>query len=90
MVDDELVEQLRQAYGDWIQGNPDPAVALLADDVTWALPGNSAVSGTYRGIEEVQGFWMSLAEHLRGLEVHELLAGGDHIAVLNKVELTAG
>ncbi len=90
MVNDELVEQLRAAYEEWIQGNPEPAVAMLSDDITWIVPGNSAVSGTYNGIDEVMAHWKALGAALRGLELQQILSGGDYLAVFNMVTLTAG
>jgi len=30
----------------------------MADDAEWAVPGNSAVSGTYHGKERVRVVWM--------------------------------
>jgi uncharacterized protein len=90
MVNDELVEQLRAAYEEWIQGNPEPAVAMLADEIAWIVPGNSAVSGTFNGIDEVMGHWKALGEQLRGLELQQFLSGDDHVAVCNMVTLTTG
>jgi ketosteroid isomerase-like protein len=90
MVNDELVEQLLAAYEQWIQGNPEPAVAMLSDDIAWIVPGNSAVSGTYNGIDEVMGHWKALGEQLRGLELQQVLSGGDYVAVSSMVTLTAG
>ena len=34
----------------------------MADDIEWVTPGNSAVSGTLHGKEEVGRFWAQLAE----------------------------
>ncbi len=90
MVKDELVEQLRAAYEEWIRGNPEPAVAMLSEDIAWIVPGNSAVSGTYNGIDEVMGHWKALGEQMRGLELQQVLSGGDYVAVFNMVRLTTG
>ena len=34
----------------------------IADDVEWITPGNSAISGTAQGREEVGALWAKLAE----------------------------
>src|SRR3954453_21446985 len=48
-----------QAFG---AGDLEGAMKNMADDIEWIVPGNSTVSGTYRGKDEVIGFWIKLAE----------------------------
>jgi ketosteroid isomerase-like protein len=61
----EMVDDLRHAYETWAQGDPQPALALMADDISWTVPGDNALSGTYTGSEEIMGLWRRLPEHLR-------------------------
>lgn len=37
-------------------------MARIADDVEWITPGNSAISGTLHGKQEVGSLWAQLAE----------------------------
>jgi len=41
-------ERIRAAFDEWAAGTGGP-FALLADDATWTVVGNSPVSGTYHG-----------------------------------------
>ena len=70
MVNDELVEQLRAAYEEWIQGNPEPAVAMLSDDITWIVPGNSVERNLHNGIDG-DGPLEGTGAALRGLELQQ-------------------
>lgn len=53
-----LVKAAYEAFG---AGDAAGAMENMADDVEWIVPGNSSVSGTYRGKAELGGFWMKLA-----------------------------
>jgi ketosteroid isomerase-like protein len=57
-------------------GDPAAAMANMADDVECVVPGNSTVSGTYHGKEELGAFWMKLAEKSY-TEVAELFLGDE-------------
>lgn len=37
-------------------------MADMADEIEWITPGNSAISGTARGKQELGGLWGKLAE----------------------------
>jgi ketosteroid isomerase-like protein len=43
-------------------GRPLPLRKLLTDDVVWLVPGNNAVAGTYRGIDEVMRYFSARRE----------------------------
>jgi len=59
---EENIERCKKAYAAFGAGDVEAASADLADDIEWVVPGNSTLSGTYRGKDEVIGFWMKLAE----------------------------
>jgi ketosteroid isomerase-like protein len=58
------------------------------DDVEWVVPGNSTVSGTYRGKAEVTNFFAKLAEKSFTTTPSRFLADEDVVVVLGQV--TAG
>jgi ketosteroid isomerase-like protein len=62
MTAQENIEKTKAAYAAFSAADIDSASAELADDVEWIVPGNSTVSGTYRGKDEVIAFWIKLAE----------------------------
>ena len=59
---------------------------LLAPDVTWTVPGASRIAGTYRGIEQVLGYFelrRDLADRTFQMTRRDVLAGeGSRIAAL--------
>ena len=63
---------------------------LFADDVVWHVGGRSAITGDYKGKNEVLGFFAQLAERAGGtfrVDVHDVLANDVHVVAL--VTLTA-
>ena len=62
MAGEQNVETAKQAYAAFSAGDAEAAMARIADDVEWITPGNSAISGTLHGRQEVGGLWAQLAE----------------------------
>ena len=59
--------------------------ALLTEDVEGHVPGESAIAGDYRGIEEVISYFQrrrALAANTLRLHPGETLVGDSHVAVL--------
>ena len=53
-----VVRQFMAASGRFHGGGPgDELLPLLGEDVIWHVPGNNAIAGTYRGREEVLGYF---------------------------------
>ena len=68
--------------------DPEGAMKDISDSIEWVVTGNSSVSGTYRGKEEVGGFWMKLLEKGFTTNPMEFIAEGDKVVVLSEVELS--
>ncbi len=62
MAGEQNVETAKQGYAAFSAGDVEAALENIADDIEWIVPGNSAVSGSYKGKQEVLGFWGKLAE----------------------------
>ena len=62
MAGEQNVETARKAYAAFSAGDAEGAMSNIADDVEWITPGNSAISGTIHGREEVGALWAKLAE----------------------------
>jgi ketosteroid isomerase-like protein len=82
-----LLARLHAAQGAFYAGGPaQPLRALLADDVTWAVPGDNAIAGRYAGVDAVMDYFARRRDHAgRSFRMHpgEVLTGeGDHVAVL--------
>lgn len=70
-----------QAFG---AGDLEGAMKDMADDIEWIEPGDSAISGTYRGKDEVARFFMTLASKSFRTEPQHFIAEGDHVVVLTR------
>ena len=82
----ELVERYHAAQSDFYGGGEiDPLVELLAEDVAWHVPGSTAISGDYRGRDEVLRYFAERREHAGGrfrIRVRDVLASDSHAAAL--------
>jgi ketosteroid isomerase-like protein len=59
----------------------------MNDGVVWTARGDSSLSGTYRGKEEVGTLWAKLGEKGLKTEPHDFIADGDKVVVLTTVTL---
>jgi uncharacterized protein len=57
MAGEQNLEKAKKAYAAFSAGDAAAAMADLADDIEWVTPGNSAISGTVRGKEQVGELW---------------------------------
>lgn len=53
------IERFFAAYAD---GDRDGIAAVLADGITWSIPGHHPLSGTKHGVDEVLSFFDQLAK----------------------------
>ncbi|MGH2869165.1 MAG: nuclear transport factor 2 family protein [Solirubrobacteraceae bacterium] len=63
MAGEQNVESAKQAYAAFSAGDAAGAMANMSDDIEWVTPGNSAISGTAHGKQEVGALWAKFAEH---------------------------
>ncbi|MGO9819319.1 MAG: nuclear transport factor 2 family protein [Solirubrobacteraceae bacterium] len=62
MAGEELIEAAKRGYAAFSAGDAEGAMADIADDIVWITAGNSAISGTARGKQEVAALWAGFAE----------------------------
>jgi ketosteroid isomerase-like protein len=90
----ELIERLHAAQGAFYAGGPAaPLRALLTDDIVWTVPGENAIAGTYRGIDQVMAYFArrrDLAQRSFRMHPGEVLVGTEHVAVLTDGSATIG
>jgi ketosteroid isomerase-like protein len=82
-----LLDRLHQAQNKFYAGDPGATFPqLLAPDITWTVPGNNRISGTYRGLEAVLGYFRlrrDLADRTFQMTRRDVLVGdGTQIAAL--------
>ena len=85
MSADENIEKTKAAYAAFGNADIDGASAEIDDSIEWVVPGNSAISGTYHGKDEVIGFWIKLAEKGFTTTPEHFLGDGDLVVVLTHV-----
>jgi ketosteroid isomerase-like protein len=86
-------EVARRAYHAFLAGDMATMSELMSDDIVWHSPGSNPLSGTYRGKEEVFGFFAKMAELSDGpmeMDIHDILAGDDHVVGLVTAKAARG
>jgi uncharacterized protein len=77
-----VVQTAYEAFG---RGDIPGVLETFAPDIQWHIPGRNPLAGTYKGHEEVVGFFTQLMERSGGtfnLEVNDWLASDHHVVVL--------
>ena len=78
-------ELLRRGYDALARHDTAAVRALLAEDVTWRVPGRGPLSGDYHGVERVLAL-LAKRRQLSGdtfrIKVQEMLADRDRVAVV--------
>lgn len=81
----EIAKKGYEAYG---AGDVETALKDFDDDIEWVVPGNSTLSGTYRGKSEFMEMLGKLAEQSFTTRPERFFADGDDVVVLTSI--TAG
>src|SRR5690349_8895622 len=80
-------ESAETAYRAFASGDAAGAMENMDDDVVWTARGDSSLSGTYKGKEEIGSLWAKLAEKGLKTNPHDFIADGDKVVVLTTVTL---
>ena len=88
MSTSQNVETCKKGYAAFAAGDVETVLSYYDDDVEWVVPGNSTVSGTYRGKAALTGLFAKLAEQSVTTTPSRFLADGDVVVILTQV--TAG
>ena len=88
MSTSQNVETAKKGYAAFAEGDLETVLSLYDDDVEFVLPGNSTVSGTYRGKAELTDMFAKLAEQSLTITPSRFLADGEVVVVLSQI--TAG
>jgi ketosteroid isomerase-like protein len=90
MAGEENLEKARQGYAAFASGDAAGAMVNLAEDIEWIVPGDSAISGTLRGKQEVGEYWGKLAEKGFRVTPQYWFADDERVVVLTHVALEGG
>jgi uncharacterized protein len=78
----EIAKKAYEAYG---AGDVETALSTFDDDIEWSVPGNSTLSGTYRGKEKLKELLGKLAEKSFTTTLDRILGDGDDVVVITKI-----
>jgi ketosteroid isomerase-like protein len=86
---DENLDSVRRGYKAFNTGDIDTLRTILAHDVVQHVPGNGPVSGTYKGMDAVLGYYGRLAELTGGTFRADLLEchsdGTAHVTAVHQI-----
>jgi SnoaL-like domain len=82
-----LIDRLHEAQNEFYAGGSSAALEqILAADITWIIPGNNQIAGSYRGIEAVFDYFRrrrDLADGTFRMQRRDILIGeGARVAAL--------
>lgn len=87
-MNQDNVARLRQGYEAFEKGDLDTLRDLMSPDIVWHAGGNNPLSGDYKGMDELFGYFGKLFEITEGVlsqEIHDVLANDEHAIALTKV-----
>jgi uncharacterized protein len=85
---EQNIEKAKRGYAAFSAGDAAGAMEDLADDIVWITPGNSKVSGTRRGKQEVGELWQMFGENGFSVQPQYWFADDERVVVL--VQTTLG
>jgi ketosteroid isomerase-like protein len=82
-----ILDRLHEAQNEFYGGGSGAGLEeLLASEITWTVPGDNAIAGTYHGLDEVLDYFRArrdLADRTFRMERRDVLVGdGDRVAAL--------
>jgi uncharacterized protein len=90
-----LLDRLHKAQNEFYAGGSGAALEqLLAPNITWTVPGDNRIAGTYHGVDEVFGYFRrrrDLADRTFQMQRRDVLVGdGDRVVALTDGLATIG
>lgn len=83
----ENKERAEAGYRAFAAGDAAAAMEDMDDSVQWMVHGDSSLTGTYRGKQEIGELWAQLAQKGVKTEPHDFVAEGDKVVVLTTASL---
>ena len=82
------IEVVKRGYEAFSAGDVETVMSLFDDNLEWVQPGESTISGIYRGKGEFGEYLARLAEKAVAVRALSFIADGDTVVAFT--ELTAG
>ena len=80
---------VRKTYENFAKGDIPLVIEVFAPSITWHVPGQSPISGDYRGRDEIVGFFkhtLALCGGIFAIEVHHVLSEENVVVALVTVK----
>lgn len=90
MAGEQNVESAKKAYAAFSAGDAAGAMENIGDEIEWITPGNSAISGTIRGKQEVGQLWQKLAEKGFSTSPQYWFSDEERVVVLTHITVEGG
>jgi ketosteroid isomerase-like protein len=84
---EQNVEAAKRGYAAFSAGDAETAMDTFADEIVWITPGDSAISGTRRGKQEVGEMWGMLAEKGFSTAPQYWFSDEDRVVVLSQISV---
>ena len=81
---EQNIELIKKGYEAFNAGDGDTVMSLFDDNIEWIQPGDSAISGTYRGKQELAQLLAKMGEKQTSVTTDHFLADGDLVVVLGE------
>ncbi|BBX15749.1 DUF4440 domain-containing protein [Mycolicibacterium duvalii] len=81
---EENIALVRQGYEAFSRGDMETVLSLYDDDIEWIQPGESEVSGTYRGKAELAGLLTRMGEKMTSITPLRFLGDDDTVVVISQ------
>jgi uncharacterized protein len=79
--EEQNIELIKKGYDAF---NGDTVMSLFDDNIEWIQPGDSAISGTYHGKQELAELLAKMGEKQTSVSPSRFLADGDLVVVLGQ------
>lgn len=83
----ENKQRAQEAYEAFSRGDAEGAMRNIDDSVQWIVRGHNALTGTYKGKQEVGQLWGQFLSKGFRTEPHDFIADGDKVVVLTTAHL---
>jgi hypothetical protein len=90
MAAEQNLAAAKRGYAAFMAGDAAGAMAEMVDDIEWITPGNSAISGTAHGKQELGALWAKFAEKGFTTQPQYWFSDDDRVVVLCHVSYGGG
>lgn len=81
---EQNMKLIKKGYEAFNAGDSDTVMSLFDENVEWIQPGDSAISGTYHGKQEIAELLAKMSEKQASVTSERMLADGDLVIMLGQ------